>query len=334
MNLVNPRRTVAALGLLMSVVGCDDVTRPHPGNVQVNVVTTGVDPDADGYSVAIDGDAAAPLGANGSITISGVQAGTREIRLDGIASNCAAGDGVSKRITVTDGQLTTVSFAIDCLERVGRIAVRVSTTGVEQPGGGYRLEVDNGDRQQPIGTNDTTTLTGVREGEHVVWLRGLPENCGGPSSSTVIVAFGQTSIAGFDVRCTPTRGFLRITTTTTGPAPDPDGYTARVTWGASTISESAVPVGGTVVVDLPARTGYVVRLLGVAPNCAVDTRDRAGEARVVDVDGGSVSDVSFAVTCEPGSVTRLPPGAFRSRPGFRKSPHDAPRHAFASPAVL
>jgi len=300
----------AALVSLGIVAACDDTTRPPaPGTIQVTALTSGLDPDADGYVVTVDGGAARSLGANGSITLDGVPSGTRQVRLDGVATNCTASDDASRQVTVTAGQRTTVAFAISCVERVGSIAVRVSTTGVEQPPGGYRLEIDDGIRQQPIGTSDTTTLTGVEEGQHVVWLRGLPDNCRGPNARTVTVAFGQSSTTQFDVSCVPSRGFLRITTTTTGPAPDPDGYKARVTWGTSTISETALPVGGTVVLDLPARTDYAVRLLGVAPNCTVDSSGWGAEARVVEVEGGSVRDISFAVLCEAISVTPLPAGA-------------------------
>jgi hypothetical protein len=295
----------AALASLGILAACDDVTRPQSGSVQVSAVTTGADPDADGYSVVIDGGSTRSLGANGSITLDGVPPGTRQVRLDGVATNCTTGDGVTRQVAVTAEQTTTVAFAISCVERVGRIAVRVSTTGFEWPVGGYRLELDNAVRQQPIGTNDTTTLTGVGEGQHVVWLRGLPDNCkpGGANARMVTVAFGQTSTAGFDVGCVATRGVLRITTATTGPDPDPDGYTARVTRGPSTISDTAVPVEGTVQLDLPLGTNYVVQLLGVAPNCTVE----GGTALTVSIDDGFTYDISFAVACELMPATRLPP---------------------------
>ena len=65
---------------------------PTSGSVTVTAATTGVDLDADGYSVTVDGDPASaqPLGRNGSVTFSGLLAGSHSFTLIGIAPNCSA----------------------------------------------------------------------------------------------------------------------------------------------------------------------------------------------------------------------------------------------------
>jgi hypothetical protein len=224
------RHALAGLVFIAFMAACSDTTEPDPtiptaGRVRVTAATSGLDPDGDGYFVTVDNRVRHALGSNGSITLSAVPAGTREVRLDGVATNCTAGNGATRHVSVTAGQLSTVDFAITCV------------------------------------------------------------------SSTL--------------------GTVRITTATTGPDPDPDGYTAQVAWGPS-ITSTSMPVAGTVNVDVEARDPrfgrYLVSLLGVAANCSVESQGWIGPTRHVDVAAGATVAVAFAVTCEPMLIKRLPPG--------------------------
>jgi hypothetical protein len=93
----------------------------------------------------------------------------------------------------------------------------------------------------------------------------------------------------------PSSGTVEISTTTTGPVPDPDGYTFQIDGGPNT------PIGtsATTSTDLAAGT-HSIRLDGVAPNCSV-----ADDPRDVTVTGGQTTTATFAVTCTPttGSLT-------------------------------
>ena len=50
--------------------------------------TTGGTPDPDGYTVSVSGGGSQPIGNNGSVTFSGLTAGSHTVTLSGIASNC------------------------------------------------------------------------------------------------------------------------------------------------------------------------------------------------------------------------------------------------------
>ena len=301
---------VAAFVSLSFVVACGEATQPPaPGRIEITAITLGDDPDADGYVVRVGSDPTPyVLGAKGSITISSVVAGSHEVRLEGTATNCAVEGGAARRVSVTAGQRVVVAFSITCVPRVGSIAVSTVTTGFDLQTGGYRVTVD-ATVGRSVGANDTTTLAGIREGVRNVWLRDLAANCtvAGSNPRLVTVSLGETATAAFAVTCVSMRGTIQITTVTTGPDPDTDGYTARVVWGRETTS-TLVPSRGTASIEVVAGDDYLISLLGVAENCSVEQQGWQGSTRRVDLAPGATVAVSFAVMCESVSDTRLPPG--------------------------
>jgi TolB protein len=76
-------------------------------------VTSGSGLDIDGYLVTVDG-APHTLPPNGSITIAGIGAGGHDVRLDGLAMNCAADGQAARRVSVTSGARAEVTFAVAC----------------------------------------------------------------------------------------------------------------------------------------------------------------------------------------------------------------------------
>src|SRR6266566_466957 len=63
-------------------VGCASV-----GSLVVGTNTTGVDLDADGYTVLVDGSSQ-PVATNGSVTFTGLTTGSHSVVLSGAAQNC------------------------------------------------------------------------------------------------------------------------------------------------------------------------------------------------------------------------------------------------------
>jgi hypothetical protein len=131
----------------------------------------------------------------------------------------------------------------------------------------------------------------------------------GGNLRTVVVSFGETAAARFNVTCQATRGRIDIVTRTTGVDVDPDGCTARVSWGDV---DTFVPVQAneTVRVDVPVRTmgTYVVSLQGVASNCIIESVGWPGTTRHAEVRDNVPVQAVFAVACAPLSTNRLPPG--------------------------
>jgi hypothetical protein len=90
------------------------VCGPLGGTVTVTTVTTGEEPDADGYGVTVDDGAAVPAAVNDTITISGLADGSHQVALTGIAVNCRLQQDNPQTVTVAAGESVTVVFTLRC----------------------------------------------------------------------------------------------------------------------------------------------------------------------------------------------------------------------------
>jgi Tol biopolymer transport system component len=108
------------------------------------------------------------------------------------------------------------------------------------------------------------------------------------------VVFGSAALIGLgcgggDVTNPPTTGSLTITTNTSGPEPDADGYAVVINDGA----ETAIPASGTLHRDNVEPGNHSVRLTGMAANCTV-TGDNP---RSVSLPAGETVTVTFQLSC-------------------------------------
>ena len=180
----------------------------------------------------------------------------------------------------------------------GGDAITSATSGPDADADGYVVTLDGGALQGLV-ANGVLTLAGVPAGSHEVRLQSVAPNCaveGGAARRVTVEAGRQTAVA-FTVSCREIerpRGTLRITTATSGPSPDPDGYTARLEHGAAR-TFAPLPVAGTVEMVVTAGV-YTVALEGVESNCRVE-RGPDGAARLVDVQPDATVAVAFAVAC-------------------------------------
>jgi len=265
-------------------------TGPTTGNLTVSTSTTGSNIDPDGYTVTVDGGASQAIGATGSVTFSGLAAGSHSVALSGVAGNCTVSGGSSRTVSVPAGGTATTSFAISCTATTGNLTVSTSTTGSNLDPDGYTVTLDGG-ASQAVGTNGSVTFSGLSAGNHTVALSGVAGNCtvSGGTSRTVNVPGGGTATASFAISCAATTGNLGVTTNTTGSNLDPDGYTVTLDGGAS----QAIATNGSVTFSgLPAGSHTVV-LSGVAANCTVS----GGNSQTVNVPSGGTATASFAITC-------------------------------------
>ncbi|TLY54479.1 MAG: hypothetical protein E6K55_05600 [Gemmatimonadetes bacterium] len=94
------------------------------GALTVTTSTTGSNPDADGYTVTVDGTASQAVATNGSATFA-VPAGANPVALSGVASNCAVSGANPGTVTVPAGGTGTTTIAVTCFVP----GARVSGTG-------------------------------------------------------------------------------------------------------------------------------------------------------------------------------------------------------------
>jgi dipeptidyl aminopeptidase/acylaminoacyl peptidase len=172
----------------------------------------------------------------------------------------------------------------------GKLLVTVITTGGGPDVDGYHLIVDQG-APIVVALSDEVSLT-LAPGSHTIELADVAANCAvsGTNSRVATVASSGTSAVTFAVFC-PVPGTIRVSTATSGPSPDPDGYL---------VSLDGAPRGplgpqGVLDIDQVHPGSYILRLSSVAGNCSIPE----GNSRYVTVAEALITTVLFTVTCTP-----------------------------------
>jgi hypothetical protein len=180
------------------------------------------------------------------------------------------------------------TLSVPSNENVGTLEIVTTTTGAEADPDGYIVQVD----AQNVGAigASATMDTQVTAGDHTVELTGLATGCTvtGENPRSVSVVAGQIMTLSFAVSCGSDSGNLQISSSTTGPGTDDDGYSVTL----DGTDRGAITPSGQVSLDGVPAGEHEVGLSGVAANCQVE----GDNPRLVTV-ATSGTSVSFAVTC-------------------------------------
>jgi hypothetical protein len=297
-----PRLTIA-LTLSVATVYCSGgenlVVPPGPGTLEIVTSTSGVEPDADGYSVQIDGGGGQGIGTAGTLSIPDVPPGNHTVELADMASNCTVSSSNPQGVTVTAGETATVSFAVTCAATTGGLSITAATSGPSPDPDGYTISIDGADRGA-LGLNAAVTISQLVPGSHAVGLSGVAANCRvqGENIRTVTITAGTDASLAYTIACEtppPGAGNLRVITTTSGPDVDPDGYTLTLDAGASQ------PIGVNAQTNLTnlVAGSHSIELAGLAGNCGVE----GANPRSVTIISGATTDLNFAIACSATSGT-------------------------------
>ena len=112
----NPRSLQVVVGETTAetiVVVCTRIT-PGTGDLAISVATSGVDPDPDGYSVTVDGDAGRAIDVSGSVSVTALSVGEHVVGLAGVAANCTVAGDNPRTVTVAGGAVADASFSVAC----------------------------------------------------------------------------------------------------------------------------------------------------------------------------------------------------------------------------
>ncbi len=238
---------------------------PTTGNLTVTTSTSGSDVPAS-YTLNASGPGGSTsqaIGANTSVTFSGVTPGDYTVSLSDVAANCTMSGANPRTVTVPSGGTGSTTFSVSCTtpSTTGNLTVTTSTTGSSLPSG-YTVTVD-GSQSQAIGANSSVTFSNLAAGSHGVALTNVAANCtvSGSNPQTVTVPSGGTVSASFSLRCTaPNRppivnagsdqsallGVACMLSDASFSDPDNDGpWSYRIDWGdQSSSSGSNASQGG------------------------------------------------------------------------------------------
>jgi len=165
--------------------------------------------------------------------------------------------------------------------------------------------------------NGGLAFTAVPPGSHELRIAGVATNCtvGGGLNQRVTVTAGAVTTIRLTITCVtrgpgiPSVATLEVRTNTTGIELDPNGYSVFVS-NPSTGSAATslfLPIAGSIKLELPPGSAYLVVLSGVALNCHV--ADDASLTRYVMLVARETTTVMFGVFCQPTYPARLPAGS-------------------------
>jgi hypothetical protein len=201
-NAVRPL-ALTAVALLVSLSCGESPTDNGNTNfatIRVTTATGGLDLDADGYSVTLDGGQAQSITANGQVTFTNVGLGQHTVALSGVAANCTVPAGLSRTVQIL-GADVTLDYTVTCAEILGAIQVSVTTDGQDQDADGYIVSVD-GVVEDTVATTAAVTLTGYSAGAHTVALQDVYVNCTtNADQQAVTVVKGGSVPVSFSVHC-------------------------------------------------------------------------------------------------------------------------------------
>jgi hypothetical protein len=96
--------------------GCDDtfLSFSSDGRLEISITTSGDGLDRSGFTIVVDGGAPSPVGADGSLMLTGLAPGSHQVQLTGVSETCRV-DGANPRTVVvgSDGQ-AALRFAVVC----------------------------------------------------------------------------------------------------------------------------------------------------------------------------------------------------------------------------
>ncbi len=232
----------------------------------------------------------------------------------------------SIQFTIAAAPATRLVFTVQPSNALGSATIRPPVQVAAQDSFGNRATGFGGSVTVALGANSAagtlsgTTVVGVVNGVATFSDLSIAQTNDG---YTLIASAGAlTGAASVPFSIAASTATLRITTSTSGSLPDPDGYAACIDPTSDYYGEvscgyggpSAVGVNGTasVTVDTGAHT---VLLMGVAANCTV-----AGDnPRAVRAAAGQTAAVPFAVACAAATlnVTTMTTGASIDPDGYR-----------------
>ena len=168
----------------------------------VNTITTGSNPDGNGYLLTMDGEDLARLAATEEREFT-IDPGRHEFQLTDLAANCLPIGANPRSDVFVPGQRGAMTFQLDC-PAFSSVDIVITTSGSSLDSDGYTLSV-GGVVLQHVEPVDQVQLTDIRSGFYTFQLSLVAGNCTVIGGSALVVFFreGEHKTVTFDVRCGP-----------------------------------------------------------------------------------------------------------------------------------
>lgn len=172
--------------------------------IEVTTTTTGVNLDPDGYSLELDAAPAGDIDLDETVELTGLDVGTYQVAILGLAANCAVINGTATRdVEVAEGLTAATTFEVQCTTSAVTLRVNNATEGSNQPAS-YTVTLDGAD-EKVMNVNDFVEYPDLAPGTYQVTIAGVPGNCTlneSPTQEAVIDGTEVTEQVGYGINCT------------------------------------------------------------------------------------------------------------------------------------
>ena len=209
------RKTTCWL-VLSLLASCSSSGPGDPSTLRLSVLTTGSNPDPDGYTYALDAGTAVPMATNDVVVVGGLNPGPHDLTIGDVTGNCSVAGGATHSITLLQSDTTDILLTVSCGE-ASSIRLTTVTSGGDPDLDGYTYSID-GSAPAVIGSNASVTVGGIVPGNHDLEITGVAGNCSlaGGGSRTVTVTQNATADVTLTVTCVGTSPTVIATATLPG----------------------------------------------------------------------------------------------------------------------
>jgi hypothetical protein len=277
-----------ALVAVVLACGPDDPASTPTRTLEIMVVTSGEELDADGYTVQVDAEPSRPVGSSEVFEHRDIGPGDHTVHLGGIAENCVVEGANPRTVSVPTEGTTSITIEVVCAPRAGSVLVTIRTQGPATYPNPYTVALDGSERVA-VDTG-RVLLSSIPPGRHLVQLHGVAEHCtahGNPR--TVSVRAVEVTRVEFFVICASQHAVLEVTTS-------PLGYQNAGDFAFRVDGGSPMPLGSSATLSMVVNSGdHTVELLRIPPNCRV----MGPNPHPVDLPAGGRGRVNFNIYCDP-----------------------------------
>ncbi len=157
----------------------DDPAEPspdEPGSIRVVVATAGATPDADGYTLSLDGGPGRAVATDGAVVFDAVAPGTYIVEIRGLQVNCAV-DEESLSVAVSAGAAAETRFDVTCPLALFDQIVFTADAGLGTGNDLHRMNPDGSGIERIPSTDGTDSFAAVsRDGTRIVFTALLSGN--------------------------------------------------------------------------------------------------------------------------------------------------------------
>jgi hypothetical protein len=278
----------AALTAGALACGSDNPADVPARSLEITVVTSGDEPDSDGYTVQIDSENSRPLRPSEVIQHRDISPGDHTIYVGGVADNCSVQGANPKTVSVPAAGTVAITIEIVCAARAGSVLVTVLTQGLSTFPIPHTVAID-GIERAALDTG-RVLLSGIPPGMHQIQLRGLAEHCttqGNPRPVTVRAV--EITRVEFWVLCASLQAILEITTSPLGYQ-----YPGDLAFSVDGGPAMRLPSGAIGTLDVYAGD-HSVELLQIPPSCRV----AAPNPYRFNLPAGGRGRVNFTMSSDP-----------------------------------